>query len=112
MLNKSKRSIIQAGALIARQHHERYNGSGYPHGLKGQEIHIYSRIVALADVFDALGSNRVYKKAWNLDEILQVIKKERGQHFDPQLVDLFLENLDDILEIRQQFPDQPVTLPR
>ncbi|HWR41136.1 MAG TPA: DUF3369 domain-containing protein [Patescibacteria group bacterium] len=109
MLNKSKRSIIQAGALIAHQHHERYDGSGYPHGLKGQEIHIYSRIVALTDVFDALGSRRVYKKAWEMDEILKVLKKERGRQFDPVLVDLFLENLDAILQIRDQFPDGGTT---
>ena len=106
MLNKSRRSIIQAGALIAHQHHERYDGSGYPLGLKGTEIHIYSRIVSLADVFDALGSKRVYKDAWDLKDIIALLNKERGLHFDPQLVDLFLANLDDFLAIRARFPDQ------
>lgn len=105
MLRKSKRPILKSGALIALQHHERYNGSGYPQGLAGEEIHIYGRIVALADVFDALGSERVYKKAWPLEAVLSYIREERGGHFDPKLVDLFIENLDDILQICNNFPD-------
>jgi len=105
MLKKSKRSILKSGALIALQHHERYDGSGYPQGLVGKEIHIYGRIVALADVFDALGSERVYKKAWPLENVLSYIHDERGGHFDPQLVDAFMDNLDDILQICDNFPD-------
>ncbi len=105
MLKRSKRSILKSGALIAHEHHERYDGSGYPRGLAGEEIHIYGRIVALADVFDALRSERIYKKAWPLDEILRYIAKERGAHFDPKLVDLFMNQLDAILEICKKFPD-------
>ncbi|MFZ5642842.1 MAG: DUF3369 domain-containing protein [Bacillota bacterium] len=106
MLRKSKRPILQAGAVIALQHHERYDGTGYPKGLKGEEIHIYGRIVGLTDVFDALGNDRVYKKAWPLGEIVDYIQRQRGKQFDPQLVDIFLGNLDDILIIRKAFPDR------
>ena len=106
MLKNSNRTILQAGALIALQHHERYDGRGYPQGLKGEEIDTYARIVALADVIDALGSERVYKKAWPLADILQYIREERGKQFDPVIVDLFLENLDEMLAIRDAFPDR------
>ena len=99
MLKNSKRSILKLGALIALQHHERYDGTGYPYGLVGEEIHIYGRIVALADVFDALSSVRVYKKTWPLEKILDYIRDQRGAHFDPRLVDIFMENIDDIMQI-------------
>lgn len=105
MLNHSNRKIIKAAAVIAHQHHEKYNGQGYPNGLSGEQIHIYGRIVALADVFDALCSERVYKKAWVLEEILDFFKKESGQHFDPVLVDIFFRHLDEILRIREQYSD-------
>lgn len=105
ILKNSSREVINTGALIAYQHHEKYNGKGYPLGLKGEQIHIYARITAIADVFDALGSERVYKKAWDLEDILELFKKERGKHFDPVLIDIFLENIDEILEIREKFKD-------
>jgi response regulator RpfG family c-di-GMP phosphodiesterase len=105
MLKNSKRSILKLGAIVALQHHERYDGTGYPQGLAGEEIHIFGRIVALADVFDALRSNRVYKKPWALKEILDYIIEQRGKHFDPRLVDIFLENLDDILSICERLAD-------
>lgn len=105
ILKNSNREIISAGAIIAHQHHEKYNGKGYPLGLKGEEIHIYGRITAIADVFDALGSERVYKKAWKMDKIIELFKEERGKHFDPKLVDIFLENLGDMLNIRDNFRD-------
>lgn len=105
MLNHSNRDIIKTAAIIAYQHHEKYNGTGYPNGLSGEDIHIYGRIAALADVFDALGSERVYKKAWPLEEILTYFKQESGQHFDPKLVQLFFDNLPGILKIRDQFSD-------
>lgn len=105
MLRKSSRSILQAGAIIALQHHERYDGSGYPRGLKGEEIHIYGRIVGLTDVFDALGNERVYKKAWPLEETVEYIRGQRGRQFDPVIVGIFLDNLDEIMQIRQAFPD-------
>jgi len=105
MLKNSKRSILKLGALIALQHHERYDGTGYPSGLVGEEIHIYGRIVALADVFDALSSVRVYKNSWPLEDILDYIRQERGAHFDPRLVDIFMENLDEIMLICKRLAD-------
>src|SRR5690606_1875060 len=91
--------------VVASQHHEKWNGRGYPQGLKGEEIHIYGRITAIADVFDALGSERVYKRAWELDRILNLFKEERGGHFDPKVVDAFFEQLPKILEIRARYQD-------
>ncbi|WP_251650810.1 HD-GYP domain-containing protein, partial [Aeromonas dhakensis] len=98
-------ALFQIGATIAGNHHEKWNGSGYPRGLKGDDIPLEGRVVALADVFDALGSDRCYKKAWPLDKVLALIQEEKGQHFDPQLVELMLANLDKFLEIRDQHKD-------
>jgi len=105
LLKNSKRRLLKTAAIVAHEHHEKWNGKGYPQGLKEEEIHIYGRITAIADVFDALGSERVYKKAWELDRILQLIADERGQHFDPKLVDVFMEQLPRILQVRDQFRD-------
>jgi response regulator RpfG family c-di-GMP phosphodiesterase len=109
MLNHSNRDIIKTAAIIAYQHHEKYNGTGYPNRLAGEDIHIYGRITALADVFDALGSERVYKKAWQLEDILDFFRKERGEHFDPNLVDIFLDNIAGILKIREKYSDPNLT---
>jgi len=105
MLKNSNKSILQAAAIVANEHHEKFDGSGYPNGKKAQDIHIYGRITAVADVFDALGSDRVYKKAWKLEEILELFEKESGKHFDPKLVKLFMDNLDIFLNIRDRFVD-------
>lgn len=105
ILAKSDKRILQLGSIIAGQHHEKWNGKGYPRGLKGEEIHIAGRITALADVFDALGSKRCYKDAWPVGDIIAVIKEERGEQFDPTLVDLFEENIDALVAIREKFPD-------
>ena len=105
MLNKSDKPIIKAAAIVAHEHHEKYDGSGYPNAIKGNQIHIYGRITAVADVFDALGSSRVYKKAWPLEKILKLLEEEKGKHFDPKIVDIFLENLDVFLEIRDSHID-------
>jgi response regulator RpfG family c-di-GMP phosphodiesterase len=105
MLNHSNRDIIKTAAIIAYQHHEKYNGQGYPNGLVGEDIHIYGRIAALADVFDALGSERVYKKAWPLEDILDYFRQESGLHFDPELVTIFFDNLHGILKIRDEYAD-------
>jgi HD-GYP domain-containing protein (c-di-GMP phosphodiesterase class II) len=105
MLKHSKKPILQAAAIVSREHHEKYNGKGYPLGLKEDEIHIFAKITAVADVFDALGSNRVYKKAWDDEKILALFKEERGKHFDPIIVDLFFENLEEVYKIRNQFQD-------
>jgi len=106
MIKDSKRELLKAASIVAYQHHEKWDGSGYPRGLKGDEIHIYGRITAVADVFDALGSDRVYKKAWDDERILQFFRDERAKHFDPSLVDLFFENLDKIFEVRKKFQDR------
>lgn len=105
ILAKSDKRILQLGSIIAGQHHEKWNGSGYPRGLKGEEIHIAGRITALADVFDALGSKRCYKEAWPIEKIIAIIKEESGEQFEPKLVDLFEENLDELVAIREKFPD-------
>jgi response regulator RpfG family c-di-GMP phosphodiesterase len=105
MLKNSKREILQASAIVAHTHHEQWDGGGYPKGLKGEEIHIYGRITAIADVFDALGSDRCYKKAWEDEKIFELIKNGREKHFDPKLVDIFFKNLDIFLEIRSKFKD-------
>ena len=92
--------------MITRTKHEKWDGSGYPQGLSKEQIHIYGRITAIAGVFDALGSDRCYKKAWPLERILELFNRERGKHFDPRLIDLFMNNLDRFIEIRDRFQDQ------
>jgi PAS domain S-box-containing protein len=105
VLSGSKRELLNTSAIIAHEHHEKYDGSGYPRELAGEDIHIYARIVAIADVFDALGSDRVYKKKWELDKILEFFEEQKGKHFDPKLVNIFLENLYEFLEIREKYKD-------
>ncbi|WP_153731681.1 HD domain-containing phosphohydrolase [Sporosarcina obsidiansis] len=105
VFKKSKRELLQIASIIANEHHERWDGNGYPKGKKGEDIHIYGRITAVADVFDALGSDRVYKKAWPLEKITTYMAEERGKQFDPRLVDLFLDNLDQFIAIRDEFID-------
>ncbi len=106
MLKHSNRPLLKMAATVAYEHHEKWDGSGYPNGLKGEEINIYGRITALADVFDALGSDRVYKKGWELDRILNLFKEERAKHFDPKLIDIFFENIDKFLSIRDRYVDE------
>ena len=103
MLKHSKRDLLKAAAIIALTHHEKYDGTGYPKGLKGEEIHIYGRIAALADVFDALGSKRVYKEAWDDEKIFDYILEQSGKHFDPVLVDIFFKHKDEFLHIKRKF---------
>jgi len=105
MLKNSNKKILRAAAIVANEHHEKYDGSGYPNSKVGEDIHIYGRITAIADVFDALGSDRVYKKAWDLEKILKLFENEKAKHFDPSLIKLFLENLDIFLKIRDKFKD-------
>ncbi|QHW30608.1 HD domain-containing protein [Paenibacillus rhizovicinus] len=105
LLKSSGRELLKTAAIVAHQHHEKWDGTGYPQGLKEEEIHLYGRITAVADVFDALGSDRVYKKAWELERILQLFREERGRHFDPRVVDVFVEQLPALLEIRERYKD-------
>ncbi|MDD2699139.1 MAG: response regulator [Arcobacteraceae bacterium] len=105
ILKNSSRPILKTAAIVSYEHHERWDGKGYPRGLKKEEIHIFGRITAIADVFDALGSDRCYKEAWSLDKILELFKEEKGKQFDPLLMELFLNNLDKFLEIRDNLKD-------
>jgi response regulator RpfG family c-di-GMP phosphodiesterase len=106
MLCGSDIELFQVASQIALNHHEKWDGSGYPQGLRGQVIPLEGRITALVDVFDALGSDRCYKRAWPLDKILALIQEEKGRHFDPDLVELMLLHLDDFLAIRDTYRDE------
>jgi len=105
LLNKSERPLIRMAALIAFEHHERWNGEGYPCGKKGEEISLAGRIVCLCDVFDALSVARPYKQAWELPRILEYLREQRGIMFDPSLVDAFFLNLDVFLKISKRLKD-------
>lgn len=111
ILGGSESKLLQLAASIAHTHHEKYNGSGYPHGLKGEDIPIEGRIVAVADVFDALTSERPYKKAWPLERALKLLVDGRNEHFDGELVDLFIGSMDEVLEIRKRLSDDTQTTP-
>ena len=100
-------TLLRLARSIALNHHEKWNGSGYPAGLKGDAIPLEARIVALADVFDALTTERPYKKAWSVEDAVVLIQRERGEHFDPAVVDVFLECLPELLAIREQWQEIP-----
>jgi putative two-component system response regulator len=99
LLSRSQRKLLKAAAIIAHEHHEKWNGKGYPRGLKGSEIHIYGRIVALVDVFDALTHKRSYKAAWNINDAVKYIVDHRETQFDPELVHIFEAHLDEFIAI-------------
>lgn len=105
ILNKSNRSIMKAAAIVALEHHERWDGRGYPQGLSGEQIHIFGRIAAVSDVFDALSHKRCYKDAWPIDQILDLFRAESGSHFDKTLVDILLKNVNEFVEINKRFPE-------
>lgn len=94
LLKDSQSEYLKAGSIIALNHHEKYDGTGYPNKLKGENIPLLGRITAIADVFDALTSQRPYKKAWSFEEASEFLQKEKAKHFDPELVDLFIDNID------------------
>ena len=98
-LRVSQREIMKAAEVIAYQHHEKWDGSGYPRGLKGEEIHPFGRIVALADVFDALTHKRSYKESWSVEDAAEYIRENKGKHFDPYLVELFEANINEFISI-------------
>ena len=100
LLNKLDRPLIKMAATIAHEHHEYYNGSGYPAGLMGEHIAIEARIVSLVDVFDALSTRRIYKEPWTDEAIIEYFNNNKGIQFDPELVELFLENFEEIVSIR------------
>jgi len=102
LLAYSKSEILQVAEEIAVSHHEKWNGKGYPQGLAGENIPLVGRIVGLADVFDALTSKLPYKDPFSVEKAIDIIKQERGEHFDPHMVDVFLENIDEILQIKEE----------
>lgn len=105
ILKGSASKYVRMGALIALGHHERYDGRGYPSGLDGDHIPLCARIVAVADVYDALTSRRPYKKAWHAEEAFDYLRAQRGKHFDSRLVDAFLGMKDKVLEVQGDFQD-------
>lgn len=109
ILSDSQSRYMQIGAIIALNHHERFDGKGYPNGLKGEEIPLIARVVAVADVFDALVSARPYKKAWPEEEAIAYIQQQSGTHLDPQCVDAFMQRLDEIKQIKSDYADEPGT---
>lgn len=106
ILAGSGTELLDAASLIAWTHHEKWNGAGYPRGLKGKEIPMEGRICSIADVFDALTSERCYKEAFSVEKSIGIMSDGRGTHFDPELFDIFIGNLDAVLAIRAQFPDE------
>jgi len=99
ILEKSNLPLFKIAKIVAGEHHEKYDGSGYPHKLKGEEIHIYGRIVAIADVFDALSFKRAYKDSWTTEDVLAYMRDMSGKHFDPKLIKIFFDNIEKFLKI-------------
>ncbi len=106
ILQNSKSKLLHMAREIALHHHENWDGSGYPNGLSGKDIPLVARIVSICDVFDALAHDRVYRKAMSMDDVLRTMKELRGIKFDPELFDLFLRILPEILEIKDQYQDE------
>lgn len=106
ILGEDDSTLMKLAHSIALYHHEKWDGSGYPAGLKGEAIPIEARIVALADVFDALTSERPYKKAWSVEDAVALIEQERGKHFDPNVVEVFLQSLPELLSIKETWKEQ------
>lgn len=106
ILSNPRSLLVAMARSIAITHHEKWDGSGYPKGLKGKEIPLEGRIAAIADVFDALTSERPYKHAWSVDEAIALLQSEAGKHFDPELVPLFVQALPDVLDIKNRFAEQ------
>jgi putative two-component system response regulator len=103
LLADSPSELLRCGEVIALTHHERWDGSGYPNGLDGERIPLWGRICAVSDVFDALTSERPYKPAYSNEEAVRVLQQDRGSHFDPVLVDVFLGGMDEIVKVQREF---------
>ncbi len=101
--------LLTMAKIIAESHHEKWNGKGYPHGLSGDDIPLPARIVAIADVFDALTSERPYKEEWPIDKAVALIREEAGEHFDPDLVNCFRERLPEMLDIKERYAENQVS---
>lgn len=104
MLAGAESPMLKMGAIIALMHHEKWDGSGYPNKLKGKDIPVEGRIVALVDVFDALSCKRCYKEAWPIEKVFEVLEQDAGKHFDPELVELFKECQPEFDEVRRRHP--------
>jgi putative two-component system response regulator len=111
IIGDHKDELLQAARSIALTHHEKWDGSGYPMGLKGEAIPIFGRIIAIADVFDALTTERPYKKAWTVEASLKLIQEGAGSHFDPNLMAAFMTALPEILKIKEQYAEENGALP-
>jgi len=105
IIGKHDHPLLETARIVALTHHEKWDGSGYPRGLKGADIPLVGRIVAIADVFDALTSERPYKRAWSETEAIDYLRRESGLHFDPWLTELFIERLPEIRQIRDLYAD-------
>lgn len=105
MFKNSERRILKSSSIVAHEHHERWDGTGYPNNLKGKEIHVFGRITAVADVFDALSSKRCYKKSWDIEEIKEYMCEKAGKEFEPKLVNLLFKNMNKIVEIKNKYKD-------
>ncbi|MDQ1264373.1 MAG: cyclic di-GMP phosphodiesterase, partial [Campylobacterota bacterium] len=105
ILSQKETPLLKLAAEIAYTHHEKYNGKGYPNALTGDDIPLSGAIVAVVDVFDALLNERPYKKAFTLEKTLEIIKNDSGLHFHPKVVEIFMQSLDEILEIKEKFKD-------
>jgi len=110
VLNASNSPLLKVAAEIAHTHHEKFDGNGYPRGLSGNDIPLFGRIVAVADVFDALTSERPYKKAWSFEQAIQLLRDGAGKHFDPACVEAFLTDFDEVISIKEKFIDEEVEL--
>ncbi len=106
LLCTSSSPLLKVAAEIASSHHEKFDGSGYPRGLAGSDIPLFGRIVAVADVFDALTSERPYKKAWSIEQASELLREGAGSHFDPACVEAFFTDFDEVLKIKQTFVDE------
>lgn len=110
ILKDSSSEFLQAGEVIAASHHEKWEGGGYPYGLSGEKIPLYGRICAVADVFDALTTKRPYKRAFTNEEAYEILKKGKGTHFDPNVIDVFFDRLDNILAIQDRYREGSVEM--
>jgi putative two-component system response regulator len=108
IMGEHKSGVLKMAHTIAQNHHEKWDGSGYPAGLRGEHIPLVARIVAVVDVFDALCSERPYKRAWPLEDVLALLRRDSGRHFDPTLVALFINELPAILDIQAKWAETPV----
>jgi putative two-component system response regulator len=105
IIGRHASGMLAMAHTLAVTHHEKWDGSGYPNGLAGDQIPLVGRIVAIADVFDALTSARPYKQAWPLEKAVEYLEQQRGKHFEPRLVDLFLKQMPALLEVKERWAE-------